>query len=87
MSLDRTKRQIEIEKTNWTQLADEWLSAKKRISDQFIPILPDSSGNVRDLPPTAETVIDGMTPEQLSRVSITIVDVVAAIDLISKLIE
>ncbi|XP_057330103.1 sphingomyelin phosphodiesterase isoform X2 [Microplitis mediator] len=69
VSLDRTKRQIEIEKTNWTQLADEWLSAKKRISDQFIPILPDSSGNVRDLPPTAETVIDGMTPEQLSRVN------------------
>lgn len=64
------KRQLEVERTNWTQLADEWMSAKKRISDQFVPILPESDGNVRELPPTADTFVHGMTTEQLSRVSI-----------------
>ncbi|XP_034937352.1 sphingomyelin phosphodiesterase-like isoform X4 [Chelonus insularis] len=74
-------RAIEIENTNWTQLADEILSeelltAKQKFRDRLSPILA-SSGMTRELPPTAapenEKVVivdvNGMPVDQLAKVN------------------
>ncbi|KZC11549.1 Sphingomyelin phosphodiesterase, partial [Dufourea novaeangliae] len=65
---DRLKREAEIAATNWTQLADEWLAARARLAEKFdVTILPFTD-TLRDLPPTAETVvINGTNPDQLAR--------------------
>lgn len=57
-----------IVKTNWTELADKWITAKERIEDRFVTLLP-SLGQVRELPPTPQTIINSMNTEQLAKVS------------------
>ncbi|XP_044003284.1 sphingomyelin phosphodiesterase [Aphidius gifuensis] len=57
-----------IAKTNWTELTDKWITAKERIEDRFVTLLP-SVGQVRELPPTPQTIIDSMNTEQLAKVN------------------
>ena len=68
MPESRSKREVEIMRTNWTQLADQWLQAKERIEDQFGVTLLPTGDKLRELPPTHETKVEGMNAEQLKRV-------------------
>lgn len=64
----RSKREAEIARTNWTQLADEWMRAKERVEDQFGVALLPSDERVRELPPTAATEPEITSAEELKRV-------------------
>ena len=65
----RTRREAEIEATNWTQLAEEWMRAKVQYVDKFgVTALPFRQ-KLHQLPPTPETrVIEGTSDEQFKRV-------------------
>lgn len=64
---ERTKREAEIENTNWVLLADKWMEAKGRIEDRFVTLLP-SSGKIRESEPEIATIINGTKMEDLKRV-------------------
>lgn len=54
--------------TNWTKLADEWLSNRaKAVERMDVTILPFTS-SFKEIPPTVETIINGTRAEQLLRV-------------------
>lgn len=63
-----SKKEAEMPMSNWTQLADEWLAKVNAARQLDVTVLPSING-IRDLPPTAETVIvDGFNTNQLPRV-------------------
>ena len=65
---DGSKKEAEMPMSNWTQLADEWLAKVNAARQLDVTVLPSING-IRDLPPTAETVIvDGFNTNQLPRV-------------------
>lgn len=54
--------------TNWTVLADEWMSAKARVAERVDIALLPFNVKFRELPPTAETIVNDTSPEQLEKV-------------------
>jgi hypothetical protein len=67
----RTKKEIEIEGTNWTKLADEWIKAKHRIFERISVTLLPYTDKVHKLPPTsASNIINKLESQSLIRVCI-----------------
>ncbi|XP_072766860.1 sphingomyelin phosphodiesterase [Anoplolepis gracilipes] len=68
----RTSREAEIESTNWTMLANEWIAAKARAAEKMDVALLPFSDKLRQLPPTVETYVNSTSlPEQLTRFNLS----------------
>lgn len=66
---EQIKPETEIARTNWTALADEWISAKARAAEKMDVALLPFNERYRVLPPTAETfIVNGTNAEQMARV-------------------
>ncbi|XP_051164735.1 sphingomyelin phosphodiesterase isoform X1 [Leptopilina boulardi] len=64
-----SKREAEIESTNWTSVAEEWLKKKQDTQRHSVTILPFSQKFHQLSATTESVVIHGMSKEQYSRVN------------------
>ncbi|XP_011505408.1 PREDICTED: sphingomyelin phosphodiesterase-like [Ceratosolen solmsi marchali] len=66
----RMKKEREIEGTNWTELADEWIRARERIFERISVTLLPYTDKIHKLPPTSTSIIiDELKSKQLMRMN------------------